>query len=265
MKNRLDILMVENKLVTGREKAKELIKSGQVYVNGKQVLKPAQECNDVDKIEIIGETLKYVGRGGLKLEKALQYFNVKLTNKICADIGASTGGFTDCMLLNGAKKVFAVDVGHGQLAQKLIDDVRVVNLEGLNVRSLTTEVIPCMLDFISVDVSFISLSLVLPHLVSFLSDKGQIVTLIKPQFEAGKENIGKKGIVKSQKIHLEVLKNFVSLVTSLGLYVNNLTFSPVKGGNGNIEYLAILSKNNYTVNNVNSEYIKGVFNSLSEN
>ncbi len=266
MKVRLDLLLVTKNLATGREKAKSLIKGGQVYVDDKQIFKPSQEFENDCNIKIIGETLKYVGRGGLKLEKAMNLFSINLHDKICADIGASTGGFTDCMLQNGAALVYAVDVGHGQLVEKLKNDKRVVNLEGTNVRDLNDDIINNMLDFVSVDVSFISLRLVLPHLIRFLKDDGKIVTLIKPQFEAGKAFVGKKGVVKSRSVHIAVLENFALLVNDLGLCLENLTYSPIKGSEGNIEYLAFLSKNNYTVNNNNFKLIvNSAFGLLKEN
>ena len=199
---RIDSLLVSKNIVTSREKAKELIKSGKAYVDKKVCTKPSFETDEYAEIEITGEILKYVGRGGLKLEKAIEYFKIDFNDKVCADIGASTGGFSDCMLINGAKKIYSVDVGHDQLAEKLKNDRRIVNLEGVNVRYLTAQQIPELLDFISVDVSFISLTLVLPVLKNFLCDGGQMVCLIKPQFEAGKAHIGKKGVVKSQAVHI---------------------------------------------------------------
>lgn len=263
MKKRLDTLLVEKGLVTGREKAKELIKNGQVFCNNICCNKASMLFEEEIFLDIKGETLKYVSRGGLKLEKAINTFSIDLNNKICADIGASTGGFTDCMLMTGAETVYSVDVGHGQLAHKLINDNRVINLEGINVRNLSENEIKEKVDFISIDVSFISLSLVIPVVIKILKNDGSIVCLVKPQFEAGKENVGKKGVVKSEKIHNMVLKNFISMVHSYGLFVNNLTFSPIKGPEGNIEYLAFLSKVNYTENIDNqSEIVKSAFRSL---
>ena len=252
MKTRLDVLLVEKGLVTAREKAKELIKSGQILINKKQCQKPSQLFEEDSEIEIIGEILKYVSRGGLKLEKAISEFGIKLNGKICADIGASTGGFTDCMLLNGAAKVYAVDVGHDQLHEKLCDDKRVINLQGTNVRQLSEKIINEKIDFISIDVSFISLKLVLPHLIDLLCDSGEMVALIKPQFEAGKSFVGKKGVVKSKQAHKMVLNNFIMQAKELNLKIKEITFSPIKGPQGNIEYLAFLSKNYYT------EYSKDV-------
>ena len=260
---RLDSLMVMNNMASGREKAKSLILNGQVYLDGKCVLKPSILVNENSSIEIKGEVLKYVGRGGLKLEKAIDCFNINLNDKVCGDIGASTGGFSDCMLQNGAKKVYCVDVGHGQLAQKLIEDNRIINLEGVNVRSLTEEQITEKLDFISVDVSFISLTLILPVLINFLSFEGEMVCLIKPQFEAGKRNIGKKGIVKSPSAHIEVLEKIYSFVVSLGVCVSDIVFSPVKGGDGNIEYLIYIKNCDEESKCFNfKEFVKSVFNSI---
>lgn len=242
MEARLDMLLVQMKIVSSREKAKELIKSGQVYINGMPCIKASLLFDESVKIDIKGETLKYVGRGGLKLEKAIQTFHIDLRDKICADIGASTGGFTDCMLQNNAKKVYAVDVGHGQLAEKLQEDKRVENLEGVNVRYITDEHIPEKLNFIGIDVSFISLMLVIPKLLEFLSENGEIIALIKPQFEAGKSEVGKKGVVKSQKAHVNVIKSLLSFFENNKLSCEGLTFSPIKGPEGNIEYLAYLKK-----------------------
>lgn len=245
MKNRLDIILVEKKLSPSREKAKEIIKSGQVSVNGKICSKPSEQFEDDSEIIILGETLKYVGRGGLKLEKAIELFSLDLAEKTCADIGASTGGFTDCMLQRGAKKVYAVDVGHDQLVQKLRDDSRVINLEGINVRYISKETIPEKLDFISVDVSFISLRLVLLVLFDFLSDNGKMVALIKPQFEVGRENVGKNGIVKSQKLHITMLNGLVDFISDSHAVIKNVVASPIKGSDGNVEYLALIEKTDY--------------------
>ena len=239
-KKRLDILLVEKGLAQSREKAKSLIMSGIVFVNGERFDKSGSTVDDESNIEIRGSGLQYVSRGGLKLEKALQNFPITLNNTVCMDIGASTGGFTDCMLQNGAKKVFAVDVGYGQLAWKLRCDERVVNLERTNVRYLTAEEVGESIDFISVDVSFISLKLVLPVAKTYLSTNGEMVCLIKPQFEAGKENVGKKGVVRDTKVHIDVVKNIVSFAIEAGFDVKGLTFSPVKGPEGNIEYLIYL-------------------------
>ena len=246
MKTRLDVLLVQRGFATAREKAKDLIKAGQVEIDNKKCKKPSQVFEEDCEIKITGETLKYVSRGGLKLEKAIKEFEINLNDKVCADIGASTGGFTDCMLLNGASKVYAVDVGHDQLHEKLCKDNRVINLEGTNVRQLSQKIINEQIDFISIDVSFISLKLVLPNLIDLLCDNGEIVALIKPQFEAGKSFVGKKGVVKSRKTHKMVLNNFIMLAGELNINIKDITFSPIKGPQGNIEYLAFLSKNYYT-------------------
>ena len=241
-KQRLDILLVEKGLCESREKAKALIMAGQVYVDGQKCDK-AGENIDASKIpEIKGETLKYVSRGGLKLEKAMNTFPIVLDGKICMDIGASTGGFTDCMLQNGAKKVFSIDVGYGQFSWKLRNDPRVVNMERTNIRYVTTNDIGIPIDFASIDVSFISLRLVLPVLYELLSTIGEAVALIKPQFEAGRGQVGKKGVVKDINIHLSVVENVVSFAQNIGFSVCGLTFSPIKGPEGNIEYLAYLKK-----------------------
>ena len=241
-KQRLDILLVEKGLCESREKAKALIMAGQVFVDGQKCDK-AGENVDIEKVpEIRGETLRYVSRGGLKLEKALNTFPIDLNGKICMDIGASTGGFTDCMLQNGAKKVFAVDVGYGQFSWKLRNDERVVNMERTNIRYVKPEDIGVALDFASVDVSFISLKLVLPVLYELLADNGEAVALIKPQFEAGRGQVGKKGVVRDINIHYSVVEAVLAFAESIGFSVCGLSFSPIKGPEGNIEYLAYLKK-----------------------
>ena len=239
-KKRLDVLLVEKGLAQSRERAKSLIMSGIVFVNGERFDKSGSTVDQDANIEVRGSGLQYVSRGGLKLEKAMKNFPITLADRVCMDIGASTGGFTDCMLQNGAKKVFAVDVGYGQLAWKLRCDERVINLERTNVRYLTTEEIGESIDFISVDVSFISLRLVLPVAKTYLSQDGEMVCLIKPQFEAGKENVGKKGVVRDTAVHIDVVKNIVLFAKEIGFDVKGLTFSPVKGPEGNIEYLIYL-------------------------
>lgn len=239
MKKRLDMALVEMGLATGRDKAKAIIMSGQVYVNGQKFDKAGDEVTDTDKIEVRGSQIPYVSRGGLKLEKALKVFPLDLHDKICCDFGASTGGFTDCMLMNGAKKVYAYDVGYGQLAWKLRTDERVINRERTNVRYLKPEDGEPA-DFISVDVSFISLSLILPVVKSFLKPMGEAVCLIKPQFEAGKDKVGKKGVVRDVAVHKEVIGSVISLCKANDLSVKGLDFSPVKGPEGNIEYLIYL-------------------------
>lgn len=242
MKKRLDILVTERGLAESREKAKTLIMAGQVYVDGQKADKPGDTFSEDAAVEVRGKGLPYVSRGGLKLEKAMREFGLQLQGRTCMDIGASTGGFTDCMLQNGARKVYAIDVGYGQLAWKLRTDARVVNLERTNVRYLTDEQVPEPVDFFSVDVSFISLCLVLPVARKFLADGGQAVCLIKPQFEAGRGKVGKKGVVREPSIHVEVVEKIVHFVLENGFSVEGLTFSPVKGPEGNIEYLAFLSK-----------------------
>lgn len=243
MKERLDVLLVSRGLAPSREKAKAIIMSGSVFVDGQREDK-AGTTFDADKvsIEVKGHSLKYVSRGGLKLEKAMGQFGITLENKVCMDIGASTGGFTDCMLQNGAVKVYSVDVGHGQLAWKLRNDERVVCMEKTNFRYLTREDIEDDLDFASVDVSFISLTKILIPARKLLKDKGQMVCLIKPQFEAGKEKVGKKGVVREPEIHREVIEKVIDYADSLGFTVLNLEFSPIKGPEGNIEYLVYLEK-----------------------
>ncbi len=240
MKKRLDILLVEQGLATGRDKAKGIIMSGIVYVNNQKADKPGTEVDEEDHIEVRGDTLKYVSRGGLKLEKAVESFGLSLMGSVCCDFGASTGGFTDCMLQNGAEKVFAFDVGYGQLAWTLRNDPRVVNYERTNVRNLTGEEFPDRADLISIDVSFISLTKVLPAAKRLLKQKGCIVALVKPQFEAGREKVGKKGVVRDSAVHQEVIEKVVDFSRSIALSVEGLTYSPVKGPEGNIEYLLLL-------------------------
>lgn len=241
-KTRLDVAVFEQGYAPSREKAKALIMAGIVYVNNQKVDKAGFELKEGDVLEVRGKTLQYVSRGGLKLEKAMQEFPISLAGKICMDVGASTGGFTDCMLQNGAFKVYSVDVGYGQLAWKLRTDERVVNLERTNFRYATREQIPDEIDFASVDVSFISLKHILPNLNALLADDGQAVCLIKPQFEAGKEKVGKKGVVRDLAVHLEVVENVIDLATANGFSVCGLQFSPIKGPEGNIEYLIYLKK-----------------------
>ncbi len=242
MKKRLDILVVENGFATGRDRAKSLIMAGQIYVDGQKADKPGESVNEDAKVEFRGETLAYVSRGGLKLEKSIAEFGVELTGTTCIDIGASTGGFTDCMLQNGAVKVYAVDVGYGQLAWKLRTDDRVINLERTNIRYVTEDQIPKGVDFVSIDVSFISLALVLPVAYDRLRDGGELVCLIKPQFEAGREFVGKKGVVRDVAVHEAVICKVLGIANNLGFLSLGLTFSPVKGPEGNIEYLLYLKK-----------------------
>lgn len=246
-KTRLDIALFERGFAPSREKAKAIIMSGIVYVNNQKSDKAGKEIADDDVIEVRGNTLKYVSRGGLKLEKAMKAFPISLDGKICMDVGASTGGFTDCMLMNGAVKVYSVDVGYGQLAWKLRTDERVVNLERTNFRYATAEQIPDKIDFSSVDVSFISLKHILPNLNNLLKDDGQAVCLIKPQFEAGKDKVGKKGVVSDINTHLEVVENVIAMALDNGFDVKGLDFSPIKGPEGNIEYLIYLCKSSEPV------------------
>ena len=242
-KIRLDALLVKNGLAQSRERAKAVIMAGQVYIDNQKCDKAGLMVDeDTAMPEVRGETLKYVSRGGLKLEKAMQEFPITLHGKTAMDIGASTGGFTDCMLQNGAKKVFAVDVGYGQFAWKLRQDERVVNMERTNIRYVTPEDIGEEIDFASIDVSFISLRLVLPVAKSLLSADGELVALIKPQFEAGREQVGKKGVVKDIKVHFEVIKTVLDFAREAGFFIAGLSFSPIKGPEGNIEYLAYLKK-----------------------
>ena len=240
-KKRLDVLLVEQGLIESRQKAQATIMSGLVYVNGQKVEKAGNPTEETASIEIRGKALNYVSRGGLKLEKAMAAFPIVLTGQVAADIGASTGGFTDCMLQNGARKVYAVDVGYGQLAWNLRSDPRVVCLERTNARYLTREQIPEPLNFASVDVSFISLKLILPALRPLMAEGGQVVCLVKPQFEAGKEKVGKKGVVRDPAVHLEVLEHFLDHAAQAEFHVAGLTYSPIRGPEGNIEYLGYLT------------------------
>ena len=241
---RLDQAVFNRGFAESREKAKAFIMAGVVFVNNQKADKPGMTIKPEDELEVRANPLKYVSRGGLKLEKAMEVFNLRLDEMICADIGASTGGFTDCMLQNGAKKVYAIDVGYGQLAWKLRTDSRVVNLERTNFRYVTNKEIPDVLDFASVDVSFISLSIIIPALVPLLKEDGSAVCLIKPQFEAGKDKVGKKGVVRDPAVHKEVIEKIVDVMKSNGLSVIGLDFSPVKGPEGNIEYLIYVQKRN---------------------
>ena len=244
MKERLDVLLVEQGFAASREKAKAIIMSGNVFVNGQREDKAGTTFDPAKStIEVKGQTLKYVSRGGLKLEKAMAQFDITLEDKVCMDIGASTGGFTDCMLQNGARKVYSVDVGHGQLAWSLRNDERVVCMEKTNFRYLTREDIQDDLDFASVDVSFISLSKILLPARKILKDHGQMVCLIKPQFEAGKDKVGKKGVVREQSVHQEVIGKIFTLADILGFQILGLEYSPIKGPEGNIEYLIHIEKN----------------------
>ena len=240
-KQRLDLLMTERGLCDSRSRAQALIMSGAVFVDGQKCDKAGTPVADDAAVEVRGETCPFVSRGGLKLEKALREFGVDPTGYVCSDSGASTGGFTDCLLQKGAKKVFAIDVGYGQLAWALRTDPRVVCMERTNIRYVTPEDLGEPLDLSVVDVSFISLQLVLPAVQKLLKPTGQVLCLIKPQFEAGKGKVGKKGVVREKSTHVEVLEQFLGLADELGFTVRNLTFSPVKGPEGNIEFLGHLS------------------------
>jgi len=240
-KIRLDARIFELGLTESREKAKAFIMAGQVYVNGMKATKAGVTVSEKDIIEVRGSS-EFVSRGGHKLKKAMSVFPINLEDKICMDVGASTGGFTDCMLQNGAVKVYSVDVGYGQLAWKLRSDPRVVNLERTNIRYITEEQVPDKIDFASVDVSFISLCLVLPAIYPILSDDGECVCLIKPQFEAGREKVGKKGVVREKNVHSEVIEKIYNFAIEAGFSVAGLDYSPIKGPEGNIEYLIYLKK-----------------------
>lgn len=242
MKERLDQLVVKRNLAPSREKAKALIMEGKIFVNNQREDKPGSTFPDDAIIEVHGHVLPYVSRGGLKLEKALASFPVSLDGCICMDIGASTGGFTDCMLQNGAAKVYSIDVGYGQFAWKLRQDPRVVCMEKTNIRYVTSEQIADLIDFASVDVSFISLSKVLPAAFPLLKPEGEMVCLIKPQFEAGREKVGKKGVVRDPAVHMEVIRRVIAFAEEDGFHTAGLDYSPVKGPEGNIEYLLYLKK-----------------------
>ena len=242
MKERLDVLLVNRGLAASREKAKAVIMAGIVYVDGQKEDKAGSTFADTVNIEVRGNTLKYVSRGGLKLEKAMSHFDLTLAGKVCMDVGASTGGFTDCMLQNGAVKVYSIDVGHGQLDWKLRNDERVVCMERTNIRYVVPEDIGESPAFVSIDVSFISLTKVLGPVRQLLAEDGEIVCLIKPQFEAGREKVGKKGVVRDPAVHLEVIESVMQYASSIGFEILHLEFSPIKGPEGNIEYLLHLKK-----------------------
>ena len=255
MKKRLDVLVFEKGYADSRERAKAIIMSGNVYVNNQKADKPGTQYDEDAPLEVRSSGLKYVSRGGLKLEKAMSSFSLDLEGATSLDIGASTGGFTDCMLQNGARKVYSVDVGYGQLAWKLRTDERVVNMERTNFRNVTKDDISEEIDFFSVDVSFISLKIILPVARTLLSKEGSGVCLIKPQFEAGREKVGKKGVVRDKKVHAEVIDSIVNFTLSAGFDVLGLDFSPVKGPEGNIEYLMYvkISDNPTNFSNISAE------------
>lgn len=244
-KIRLDQLVFDLGLTESRERAKTTIMSGLVYVNGQKADKPGMQVAPDVKVEVRGDALPYVSRGGFKLEKALRVFPVDPAGMVCIDCGASTGGFTDVLLQNGAAKVFAVDVGYGQLAWSLRNDARVISMERTNVRYITTEQIPDPLDLAVMDLSFISVKLILPAISSLLKDGAAVLCLIKPQFEAGREEVGKKGVVRDKNVHLSVLQSFLDFVPTAGFTVLGLDYSPIKGPEGNIEYLGYLRKGSH--------------------
>lgn len=241
-KIRLDQLLVEKGLFTSRERAKAAIMSGKVFINDIKVDKCGEKVPEDAKVEYRGEQMPYVSRGGYKLEKAMKSFNISLNEKISMDIGASTGGFTDCMLQNGASKVYSIDVGYGQLAWKLRTDPRVVCMERTNIRYVTPEDIDDLAEFASIDVSFISLTTVIPPILSLLKPQGEIVALIKPQFEAGRDKVGKKGVVREEKTHVEVINKIVDFLEKNNLTIKGIDYSPIKGPEGNIEYLVYFTK-----------------------
>lgn len=241
-KQRLDAELVSRGIIQSRERAKAEIMAGKVYVNGQKADKAGELVTSADNIEFRGEQLKYVSRGGLKLEKAMELYGFRLDGKVCMDVGASTGGFTDCMLQSGASKVYSVDVGYGQLAWNLRQSEKVVNLERTNIRYITKEQVPDTVDFVSIDVSFISLGLVIPVLPPLLADDAMMVCLVKPQFEAGREKVGKHGVVRDPATHIEVLERAVGFAKKSGFGIVGIEFSPIKGPQGNIEYLMVLSK-----------------------
>lgn len=252
-KERLDLLLVEKGIINSREKAKACIMEGKVYVDGQKVDKAGEKVSIEANIEYRGETLKYVSRGGLKLEKAMKSYDISLENKVCMDIGASTGGFTDCMLQNGASKVFSVDVGYGQFAWKLRTDERVVCMERTNIRYVTPEDIGEALDFASIDVSFISLKKIMPATLGLLKNDGEVVALIKPQFEAGRDKVGKKGVVREKDTHKEVVYGIIDFLLEQDLNVLGVGYSPIKGPEGNREYLVYFTKNKEKESNFKRE------------
>lgn len=260
-KKRIDLLVYEKGLCESREKAKLLIMEGKVFANNQKVYKPGEVYKTDSKIEVRGKALQFVSRGGLKLDKAIKNFNINLKDKIAMDIGASTGGFTDCMLKNGAKKVYSVDVGYGQLDWRLRNDARVVNLERTNARNLTKNEIPDLPDFASVDVSFISLKKILPVIYKLMNPNFEIVCLIKPQFEVGREKVGKNGVVREKQTHIELISDIINFCENNNFKVLGLSFSPIKGPKGNIEYLIYLkSENSKIETKQNLEKIKTIVN-----
>lgn len=256
MKKRADVVLFEQGLVDSREKAKRIIMEGSVFIGSQRIDKPGEKVEVDAIIDIKRNPIKYVSRGGLKLEKAIELFDLNLNNKTSMDIGASTGGFTDCMIMNGVDKVYAVDVGYGQLDWKLRNNPKVIVMERTNIRYVEPEKIGEKIDFVSIDVSFISLSLVLPVAKNLLSEDGEIIALVKPQFEAGKDKVGKKGIIKDEKIHFEVIEEVINFCIKIGLGVEGLTFSPITGATGNIEFLLYLKNNG--INKIDESIINSV-------
>ena len=263
-KERLDSLLVEKGFFDSREKAKGAIMAGLVFIDNQKIDKPGTKVSKNGEILVKGNPIHYVSRGGLKLEKAMGQFNLNLNNKICFDIGASTGGFTDCMLQNGAAKVYSIDVGYGQLDWKLRQDPRVVTMERTNIRHVVLDDIGEMADFASIDVSFISLRLVLPVLKQLLKLNGEIVALVKPQFEAGKDKVGKKGVVRDISVHKSVVFDMISFATGIGLEIIDLTYSPIKGPEGNIEYLLYMKNAETGTSLINIDYIENIINKSHE-
>ncbi len=257
-KERLDILLVEKGILTSRDKAKACIMEGKVFVDGQRVDKAGEKVSVIANIEYKGAKLKYVSRGGLKLEKAMKSYDISLEDKVCMDIGASTGGFTDCMLQNGAKKVYSVDVGYGQFAWKLRTDERVVCMERTNIRYVTLEDIGEPLDFASIDVSFISLKKIMPATLGLLKDTGEVVALIKPQFEAGREKVGKKGVVREISTHKEVVYGIIEFLKNENLNILGVGYSPIKGPEGNREYLVYFTKDNEKESNFELDDVERV-------
>lgn len=257
-KERLDVLLVEKNIISSREKAKACIMEGKVYVDGQKVDKAGEKVSIDADIEYRGDTLKYVSRGGLKLEKAMKEYDISLENKVCMDIGASTGGFTDCMLQNGACKVFSVDVGYGQFAWKLRTDDRVVCMERTNIRYVTPDDIGELLDFASIDVSFISLKKIMPATLNLLKENGEVVALIKPQFEAGREKVGKKGVVREIETHKEVVYGIVDYLLEQDLNILGVNYSPIKGPEGNREYLVYFTKDKDKMSQFKREDVESV-------
>ena len=264
-KERLDILLVNKGFFQSRERAKASIMAGDIFVDGMRVDKAGERVKVISNIEVRGAELPYVSRGGLKLEKAIAEFGIDLNEKVSMDVGASTGGFTDCMLQNGAVKVFSIDVGYGQFAWKLRIDPRVVCMERTNIRYVEKDSIGMDIDFSSIDVSFISLKKVIPKVIELLGEKGEVVALIKPQFEAGREKVGKKGVVREASTHKEVIEGIVNYLKEMNMNILNLSFSPIKGQEGNIEYLVYFSKNSKKTSNFYEGLIDEIVNKSHEN